>query len=166
MWKQERKHPTPMRRRLSRTHAVFWRVISERWVPVSGNKSTEPRSVVEPLHASSVIRPERRTYVVLSDRLMIRRVAGTIGCLDLRIRAFALGGQVSTQWSRCPLDSMVRYARDNVAPLRRSSAGLMSARTRKLTDGVERRHPGTICKASLMAMSMRRVRPLRQYRRA
>jgi len=47
--------------------------------------------------------------------------------LDLRRRKFAVDGRVSAEWSRC-LCSMAQCARDNVAPLRRSSAGWMPAR--------------------------------------
>ena len=50
--------------------------------------------------------------------------ADTNGCLDLRRRAFALNGQVSAEWRRCPV-SMARRARDSVTPLWRSSAGWM-----------------------------------------
>jgi len=82
--------------------------------------------------------------------------AGTNGCLDLRRRASALDERVSAQWSRC-LGSMARRARDSVAPLRRSSAGLMLVRIGRLSAGEGRRHPATIRKASLMAGSMRRV---------
>jgi len=82
--------------------------------------------------------------------------AGTNGCLNLRRRAFALGGRVSAEWSRCP-GSMARRARDSVAPLRRSSAGWMPARIGRLSSVVGRKHPVTIRKASLMAGSIRRV---------
>jgi len=54
--------------------------------------------------------------------------AGTNGCLDLSRRATALVGRVSAEWSRCPR-SMARRPRYSVAPLRRSSAGWMPART-------------------------------------
>jgi len=37
-YKQERKCPTPVRRRLSRTQALLGRAILEGWVPVSGMK--------------------------------------------------------------------------------------------------------------------------------
>ena len=82
--------------------------------------------------------------------------ADTNGCLDLRRRAFATGGQVSAEQSRCP-GSMTRRTRDSVAPLRRSSAGWMAVKMRRLSAGVGRRHPVTIRKTSLMAGSMRRV---------
>ena len=45
---------------------------------------------------------------------------------------FALDGRVSAEWSRCP-GSKARRARDNVAPLRRSSAGWMPARVGRLS---------------------------------
>ena len=47
--------------------------------------------------------------------------------------------------------------RDSVALLLRSSAGWMPARIGRLSAGVGRRQPGTACKVSLMARSMRRV---------
>ena len=52
---------------------------------------------------------------------------------------------------------MARRTRDSVAPLRRSSAGWMLARVGRLSAGVGCRHPVTVCKASLMVGSMRRV---------
>jgi len=61
-YKQERKCPTPMRRRLSRTQAPLGRVIPRRCVAVFG---FEVRSVVRPLHVTLMIRPLRRTYVVV-----------------------------------------------------------------------------------------------------
>jgi len=76
--------------------------------------------------------------------------------MDLRRCVFALDGRVSAEWSRCP-GSMARRARDNMAPLRRSSAGWMPARIGRLFAGVGRRHPITIRKASLMVGSMRWV---------
>ena len=64
LYRQERKHPTPVRRRLSRTQALLGRVIPEGWVPVSG---IEVRSlgVVRPLRVPLMIRPLRHTYVVV-----------------------------------------------------------------------------------------------------
>ena len=87
-------------------------------------------------------------------------LAGTNGCLDLRRRVFALDGQVSAEWSRCP-GYIARRAKDRVAPLQWSSAGWMPARIGRLSAGVGRRHPVTIRKASLMAGSIRRVWALR-----
>ena len=73
--------------------------------------------------------------LLLSEKLMSCCAAGTNGCLDLRCRATALNGQVSTEWSRCP-GSMARRPRDSVAPLRWSSAGWMPARIGRLSTGV------------------------------
>jgi len=47
--------------------------------------------------------------------------------LYLRRRTFAVDGRLSAEWSRC-LCYKARCARDNVAQLRRSSAGWMPAR--------------------------------------
>jgi len=100
--------------------------------------------------------------LLLSDELMSCCAAGTNGCLDLRRCAFALGGRVSVEWSRCP-GSMLRRARDSVTPLRRSSEGWMPARVGRLSAGVGRRHPVTIRKALLMARSIMRAWALRYY---
>ena len=65
--KQQRKSSTPVRRRLSRTTAVLGRVIPGGWGrchPVR-DESTESRSVIQQLRVPSVIRPERRTSVVV-----------------------------------------------------------------------------------------------------
>jgi len=120
------------------------------------DENAESCGIVFPLHIPLVIRPLRRTYVVVVDELMSCCSAGKNGYLDLRRRAFALDGRVSAEWSRC-LGSMTRRARDSVAPLRRSSAGWMPARIVRLSAGAGRRHPVTIRKASLMAGSMRWV---------
>jgi len=85
---------------------------------------------------------------------------GTIGCLHLRRRTSALKWWVSAEWSRWP-GSMARRARDSVAPLRQSSADWMPARIGRLFADFRRRHPVTICKASLMEGSMKRVWALR-----
>jgi len=97
--------------------------------------------------------------LLLSDELM-SCAAGTTGCLNLRLLAFALNGWVSSEWSKCP-GSMAWRAGDCVAPLWRSSAGWMPVRIGRLSAGVGRRHPVTICKASLMAASMRHIWALR-----
>ena len=94
--------------------------------------------------------------LLLSGELMSCCAAGTNGCLDLRRRAFALGGELSAMWSRCP-GSIARRARNNLAPLRRGSAGWMPTRIGSLSAGVGHRRPVTIRKASLMAGSMRQV---------
>jgi len=126
LYKQERKRPTPVPRRLSRIQALLGRVIQGGCVPVSG---IEVRSLVG-LSAHSALHwwsAHCATRMLLSEKLMSCCAAGTNGCLDLRRRATALDGRVSAGWSRCP-GSMARRPRDNVAPLRRSSAGWMPAR--------------------------------------
>ena len=72
--------------------------------------------------------------LLFSEKLITCCAAGTNGCRDLRRRATALDGRVSAEWSRCP-GSMARRPRDSVAPLRRSSAGWMPARVRRLSAG-------------------------------
>ena len=89
--------------------------------------------------------------MLLSDKLRCCG-AGTNGCFDLRRRAFPLGGLASAEWSKCPC-AMAWRARDSVAPLRWSPAGLLPASMWRLSAGVGRRHPVTIRKASLMAGS-------------
>ena len=158
LYRQERKRPTTVRRRLSWTQVVLGRVTLGGWVPVSGMKSLVGLFDHSAFHwwcahcAASML--------VLSDELMSCCMAGTNGCLDLRHRAFALDERVSIERSRCP-DSMARRVRDSVTPMRRSSARWMLARIGRLTAGVGRRHPVTIRKASLMAGSIRRVWALR-----
>jgi len=102
--------------------ASSWKGHSAGWVPVSGMKM---RSLVglynhSAFHWWSAHCAAHR--LLLSDELMRCCGAGTNGCLDLRRRAFALDGQVSAGWSRCP-GPMTRSARDSVAPFRWSSAG-------------------------------------------
>ena len=90
--------------------------------------------VFQPLRIPSLIRPERRTPVVVvrwTDELLYGGEYKTNGCLDFSCRAFPLNGQMSAEWSRCP-GSMARHARYNVAPIRRSSAGCMPARIGRL----------------------------------
>ena len=94
--------------------------------------------------------------LLLPEKLMSGCAAGANGCLDLRLREFALDGRMNAEWSRCP-GSMARHAGDSVAPLRRSSAGWMPGRIGRLSADVGRRHQVTIRKASLMTGSMRRV---------
>ena len=122
-----------------------------------GDESAEFCGVVRPLRVLLVIRPVRRTYVVLrqADELLcgghkwVPRFEALYIC-------FALGGEVSVEWSRCP-GSMARRSKDSLAPLRRNSADWMPARIGRLSAGVGRRHPVANRKASLMAGSIRRV---------
>ena len=157
--KQERKHPTPVRRRLSRTHALLGRVFPGVCVPVSG---TKVRSLVE-LSAHCVFHwwsAHCAARMRFSEKLMSCCAAVTNGCFDLRRRATALDGRVSAEWSRCP-GSIARRPSNSVDPLRRSSSGWMLARIGRLSTGVGRRHPVTLRNASLMVRSMRREWALR-----
>jgi len=151
--KQERKHPTPVRRRLSRTG-----------VPVSGTKVRS--HVVLPNHSTFQRRSSQNAaLLILSRELMSCCAAGTNECVRLRWCAFPLGGQVSAEWSRCPR-SIARRVRENVVPLRRSLAGWKPANIWRLSAGVRRRHLVTIRKVSLMAGSVMRVWALRYLRGA
>ena len=94
--------------------------------------------------------------LLLSDELMSCCAGGTNGCLDLKWRASARDVQVSVEWSRCQ-GAMTGRARNNAAPLLRSSAGWNPARIGRLSAGVRRRHPVTISKASSMAGPIRLV---------
>ena len=105
LYKQEQKHPTLVRRRLSRV----------------GDENTEFCGVLCPLR------------------------------IPLMIWVW-----VSAKWSRCPR-SMARRARDSLAPLRQRLAGWVPARIGSLSTGVGRKHPVTICRASLMAGLIRQV---------
>jgi len=102
LYKQERKRPTPVRRRLSLTQALLGRVIPCVCVPVCGIKM---RSLVGlsahsafhwwPAHCAA-------RMLLLSEKLVSCCAAGTNGCLDLRRRAAAPNVWVSAEWSRCP----------------------------------------------------------------
>ena len=154
LYRQERKRPTPVWRRLSRTQALLGRVILGVCVPVSGIKvwSLVGLSAHSAFHWWSAHCAAR----MLSEKLMSCCAAGTNGCLDLNCCAAVPDGRVSAEWSRCP-GSMARRPRDSVAPQRRTSAGWMPARIGRLSAGVGRRHLVTIHKASLMVGSIRRV---------
>jgi len=117
--------------------------------------------IIRVVFSLSQLFPECAAHMLLNE-LMSCCTPGTNGCLELTRRAFALGRQVSAVWSSC-LGSTARRARESVAPLRRTPAGWMPARTGRLPTGVGRRHPVTIRKASLLAGSMRRVWALRHW---
>jgi len=55
--------------------------------------------VDQPPRISSVIPPVRYTYVIVVCWNDVLLCGGSNRCLDLICRAFALGGQVSTEWS-------------------------------------------------------------------
>ena len=154
LYKQGRKRPTPARRRLSRTQALFggsfggdvYRSLELKCGVLWGCPPT-PRTIDARCAAC---------ILLLSEKLMSCCAAGTNGCLDLRRRATALDGRLNAEWSRWP-GSMTRRPKVSVVPLRRSSAGWMTASVGRLSADVGRRHPVTIRKASLMTWSMRRV---------
>ena len=156
--KQERKRPTPVWRRLSRTQAMFGRV-TPRVGAIVRDENAESCGVVRPFRIPLVVRPVCRTYVVAArwtDELLC---VGTNGCLYFRYCASALDGWMSSEWNRCPC-SMARRARDSVAPLGRSWAGWIPARIGRLFASIGRRYPVTIREASWMVGSIRRVRAL------
>ena len=119
MYRQERKRPTPVRRRLSWTQAFLGRVIPGGCVLMSGIKmrSLVGFSAHSAFHWWSA-HCATRMLLLLTEKLM-SCAAGTNGCLDLRRRAAAPNGRVSAEWSRCP-GSMARRPRDSVAPQQRS----------------------------------------------
>jgi len=132
LYKQGRKRPTPVRRRLSRTQALLARATPGGWVPMLGMKmrSLVGLSAHFAFHWWSAQWAPRK--LLLSDKRMSCCAASTNRCLGLRRRASALDGRVSTEWSGCP-SSMARRARDSVALLRWSSAGWMPVRTGRLS---------------------------------
>ena len=87
--------------------------------------------------------------------------AGTNGRLDP-----SLPGCASFCSTNCPCSTwseswIARFAKESVAPNRRSSAGWIPARAGKSSDGVGRKHPMAMRKASLRMLSMRRACVLR-----
>jgi len=65
LYKQERKRPTPVQRRSKSDPCCFWQDHSRRVDADVGDESTESRGVVQLLRIPLVIRPLRRTYVVV-----------------------------------------------------------------------------------------------------
>jgi len=111
-YKQERSSAEAVKP--DRTQALLWRVIPGVGAGVR-DESMEYGGVIRPLRIPLVIRPVRCTILLLPHKLLSCCAAGTIGCLDLRHRTFALDGQVNAEWSRCP-GSMARCAGGSVAP--------------------------------------------------
>ena len=95
--KQGRKALTPVRRRLSGINAALGRVISGGGLATPGMKV---RSLLMFSNHSAFHRWSAQAaslpLLSLSSGLMSCCAAGTNGFLDLRCRAFAIGGQVST----------------------------------------------------------------------
>jgi len=65
LYKQKRKRPTPVRRRLRRTQVLLGRVIPGGGCPGVGDENAEPCRFVHSLRIPLVIRPLHRTYVVV-----------------------------------------------------------------------------------------------------
>jgi len=80
-----------------------WQSHSKRVCAGVRDKSTESRSALQQLRIPSVIRPNRRTSVVV--RWTTSCAAGTNGCFDLRCRAFPPGERVRAEWSKRPSSS-------------------------------------------------------------
>ena len=87
--------------------------------------------------------------------------AGANGCLDFSLSLLATCRSVSWLCKMWPGPKELQLAKESVAPWRRSLAGWMPEKTKRLSVGVKRRHPVTLRKASLRTLSMRRVCALR-----
>jgi len=92
----------------------------------------------------------------LSRSFSSSSAAGTKECFDVSSRCCIIGVNRSRSWRRCS-GSIARRARENVALFRRSSVGVIPARTKRLSIEVGRRHPATNHKVSCMGLSSRRV---------
>jgi len=123
LWMQERKGPTSVRMQLSQTHAILGRVISWRWVPVSGMKVQSIEGFYLSNHSTFHQWCGQCAALLLlsSDELISCCAARTHGFLNLKRRAFPLGKH--ERWVEQVSYSMTQRARDSVTPLRRSSAG-------------------------------------------
>jgi len=152
--KQERKRPTPVRRRSSRNNAVLGRAIRGGWVQMTGMKV---RSLVVFSNRSAFPRlsTQSAALLMLSDNcwVVVRLVQ-----MGVSIRDAAHPHPVD-RWALTRAD--VQASWHGVAPLRRSSASWLPASIGRLFAGVGRRHPVTVRKASLMTGSMWRVRLMR-----
>ena len=72
-----------------------------RWMGAGvGDENAESCAVVRPLRMPSWS-AHCAARMLLSNEQMRCCTVGTNGCLDLRRRAFALDGRVSTEWGRC-----------------------------------------------------------------
>ena len=88
--------------------------------------------------------------------------AGTNGRLDLSLPRCASCCPTNYPRSTGSRSWIAQFAKESVAPNRRSSAGWMPVRTDKSSVGVGRKHPMTMRKASLRMLPMRRICVLRQ----
>ena len=83
--------------------------------------------------------------------------AGTNGCLDLSLPRSPSCCPTNCLCSTWSGSWIAQFAKESIAPYRRSSAGWMPASTGKISVGVERKHPVTMRKASLRMLSMRQI---------
>ena len=74
--------------------------------------------------------------------------ARTNGCLDFSLSLLAACDSVSWPCRMWPGSKELRLAKESDTPWRESSAGWMAERTGKLSVGMGRRHPVTMCKVS------------------
>jgi len=128
-----------------------WEGHPEGWVPVSGNENAEslwgcpttPHSIGDLPSA-----PHACCWCQMNWWVVVQWVQMGVSIWD------TVHFQSMDGWAligACFQAPVARRARDNVTPLRRSSAGLMPARIGRLSAGVGCRHPVTVRKASLMA---------------
>ena len=157
----EWNRPTPVHRRLSLIQAARGKPIPTGLTPVLGTKawSLEAFSQYSVFHLWFVHSEAQMPNLArLSKRF---RAADTNGRLD-----FSLTWRVSEDPLKRPYKIWSgsrdpRWAKESIAPIRRSSDGWMSESIRRLSVGVGRRHPVTMRKASFKTLSMRRVWALR-----
>jgi len=128
LYRQERKRPKPVRRRLRRTQALLGKFTPKGWVPVSWMKlrSLAGLSAHSAFHWWSTQCAAR----MLSDEMMSCYAVGANWCLDLRRRASALVGRVNAEWSRghSPLNStMVSFRQCSCGSRKHSNAFYCSA---------------------------------------
>jgi len=119
LWKQERKRATSVQRRLSRNHAVLGRAIPGEWMSMSMMKVRTLVVFLQPLRIQSVLRPERRTFVVRwNDELLCGGYNWGVSIWD------AVHSHSMDRWVLSEADVKAQRAQragDSVAPLRRNS---------------------------------------------
>ena len=123
-------------------HAVLVRPIPGRWVSMSGMKA-ESLVVFSNhylLHRWSAQDRWSAPLLLFSSDELTSCAASTIGCLDLRCRAFPPCELMIARRSRFP-GSMAWFAGESVALLRRTPAGWMLTRIGRLSAGVWHRLP-------------------------
>ena len=153
--------PTPVHRRLSLTQAARDKPIPTDLAPVSGTKARtkEAFSQYSVLHLWFV---HSETQMPSLARLSKRfRAADTNGRLDHSLTWRVSENPLKRPYKVWSGSRDLRWAKESVAPIRRSSAGCMPESIRRWSVGVRRRHPVTMRKASLKTLSMRRVWALR-----